>query len=89
MTRWAVRWLSGWRLLALAALLLTGAGTAGAVISSAGSGVIGPLNMIQPTGPPAAPRRDARRARQLPLRRCANARTAGSCGRVSSGRGRQ
>ncbi len=49
--RWsAMRWVSGWRALALAVVLLLGAGTAGAVISSAGNGVIGPVNMIQPTG---------------------------------------
>jgi DNA-binding beta-propeller fold protein YncE len=50
MTRSVMRWLSGWRALTLIALLLLGVGTAGAVIASAGNGVIGPANMIQPTG---------------------------------------
>jgi YVTN family beta-propeller protein len=50
MTRLTLRWLSGWRLLTLVAVLLLGVGSAGAIVASSGDGVIGPLNMIQPTG---------------------------------------
>ena len=49
LTGLVIRWLSGWRLLAVVLVALACVGTAAALVSS-GTGVIGPANMIQPTG---------------------------------------
>ena len=49
MTPSTIRWFSGWRVLASLVVVLAAVGTA-AAMSSNSSGVIGPHNMIQPTG---------------------------------------